>query len=78
MERHMARMAYALILDKIYGVELPVTGTIIFTVPDYNIGLYRHYSVDFNSTFLNVQRGGRAAGADARAAGAADAQPAPH
>ncbi|QNP52513.1 hypothetical protein H9L05_01660 [Hymenobacter qilianensis] len=55
MEVYMARMAYALILDKIYGVQLPITGSITFTVPDYNIGLYRHYSVDFDSTFLDVR-----------------------
>jgi hypothetical protein len=55
MEVYMARMAYGLILDKIYGVKLPFTGAITFTVPDYNIGLYRHYSVDFDSTFLNVR-----------------------
>ncbi|SMB90926.1 hypothetical protein SAMN00120144_0600 [Hymenobacter roseosalivarius DSM 11622] len=55
MELYMARMAYALILDKVYGVKLPITGAITFTVPDYNIGLYRHYSVDFDSTFLDVR-----------------------
>ncbi|QIX62625.1 GAF domain-containing protein [Hymenobacter lutimineralis] len=55
MEIYMARMAYMLILDKVYGVKLPLNSTIIFTVPDYSIGLYRHYGVEFNSTFVEVQ-----------------------
>ncbi|QNE40243.1 GAF domain-containing protein [Hymenobacter sp. NBH84] len=55
MEVYMARMAYHLILSKIYDVELPKNDTLVFTVPDYSIGLYRHYGVDFNSTFLNVK-----------------------
>ncbi|WBO85123.1 GAF domain-containing protein [Hymenobacter yonginensis] len=55
LEVHTARMAYQLILDKIYGVQMPDNGTIIFTVPDYSIGLYRHYSVGFDSTFLDVR-----------------------
>jgi hypothetical protein len=55
LEVHTARMAYQLILDKIYGVQMPDNGTIIFTVPDYSIGLYRHYSVVFDSTFLDVR-----------------------
>ncbi|GAA4373941.1 GAF domain-containing protein [Hymenobacter koreensis] len=54
MERHMVHMVYFLILEKLYGVDLPDAGTIIFTVPDYHIGLYRHYSVVFNSAFLDV------------------------
>ncbi|RSK46880.1 GAF domain-containing protein [Hymenobacter rigui] len=55
LEGYMTRMAYQLILEKVYGVKLPLQGTIIFTVPDYSIGLYRHYGVEFNSTFLDVQ-----------------------
>lgn len=55
MEVQMARMAYQLILDKVYGVQMPQQGHIIFTVPDYSIGLYRHYGVEFISTFLEVQ-----------------------
>ena len=55
LEVYTTRMAYQLILEKVYGVQLPLQGNIIFTVPDYSIGLYRHYSVEFNSTFLEVQ-----------------------
>ena len=55
LEVNTARMAYQLILDKVYGVQMPNQGTIIFTVPDYSIGLYRHYGVEFNSTFLEVR-----------------------
>jgi GAF domain-containing protein len=54
LEVYTTRMAYQLILEKIYGVHIPMQGAIIFTVPDYSIGLYRHYSVNFNSTFLDV------------------------
>lgn len=56
MERHMVHMVYAQILEKLYGEDLPDHyGSIIFTVPDYRIGLYRHYRVAFNSAFLNVK-----------------------
>ncbi|UYZ61004.1 GAF domain-containing protein [Hymenobacter latericus] len=56
MERHMVHMVYAQILEKLYGVDLPDSnGTVIFTVPDYHIGLYRHYSVSFNSAFLDIR-----------------------
>ncbi|QJX47711.1 GAF domain-containing protein [Hymenobacter taeanensis] len=54
LEVYTTRMAYQLILEKAYGVHIPMQGAIIFTVPDYSIGLYRHYSVNFNSTFLEV------------------------
>ncbi|WP_201978468.1 GAF domain-containing protein [Hymenobacter rubidus] len=55
MERQMGLMAYHLILHRVYGAELPSLGTIVFTVPDYKIGLYRHYGVDFNSDFVTVK-----------------------
>ncbi|UOQ55374.1 GAF domain-containing protein [Hymenobacter cellulosivorans] len=55
MDIYMARMVYQLILDKVYGVNLPLQGTIIFTVPDYNIGSYRHYGVGYTSTFIDVR-----------------------
>ncbi|WBA42125.1 GAF domain-containing protein [Hymenobacter canadensis] len=58
LEVHTARMAYQLILDKVYGVQMPDNGSIIFTVPDYSIGLYRHFSVVFDSTFLDVRLAG--------------------
>ncbi|MBF9140688.1 GAF domain-containing protein [Hymenobacter properus] len=55
MERHMGLMAYHLVLNRVYGAEIPPLGTIVFTVPDYKIGLYRHYGVDFNSDFVTVK-----------------------
>ncbi|WP_157541425.1 GAF domain-containing protein [Hymenobacter aerophilus] len=54
LEVYTTRMAYQLVLDKVYGVKLPLQSGVIFTVPDYEVGLYRHYGVDFNSTFLDV------------------------
>ncbi len=56
MERHMALMAYLLILGREYGAEIPdIYGGLIFTVPDYSIGLYRHYGVNFDSSFVRVR-----------------------
>ncbi|MBC8084149.1 MAG: GAF domain-containing protein [Hymenobacter sp.] len=55
LETYSTRMAYQLILDQVYGVQMPHHGSIIFTVPDYSIGLYRHYGVEFNATFLEVK-----------------------
>ncbi|MDQ2769002.1 MAG: GAF domain-containing protein [Bacteroidota bacterium] len=55
MERQLGLMAYQLVLHRVYGTELPSLGGIIFTVPDYKIGLYRHYSIDFDSTFVRVR-----------------------
>ena len=55
MERQMSLMAYQLVLHRVYGAELPPLGTIIFTVPDYKNGLYRHYGVTFNSEFVTVK-----------------------
>ncbi|MDQ2793112.1 MAG: hypothetical protein M3Y12_03770, partial [Bacteroidota bacterium] len=60
MERQLGLMAYQLVLYRVYGVELPALGAIIFTVPDYKIGLYRHYSVGFDSTFVRVRVVGEA------------------
>ncbi|MBD2768562.1 GAF domain-containing protein [Hymenobacter sp. BT664] len=55
MERQLGLMAYHFVLHRVYGASLPSLGTIIFTVPDYQIGLYRHYGVDFNSDFVTVK-----------------------
>ena len=55
MERQLGLMAYQLVLHRVYDTELPSLGGIIFTVPDYKIGLYRHYSIDFDSTFVRVR-----------------------
>ncbi|MBO2008018.1 GAF domain-containing protein [Hymenobacter negativus] len=55
MERRLSLMAYQLVLQRVYNTELPSQGTIVFTVPDYKIGLYRHYGLDFNSDFVTVK-----------------------
>jgi len=60
MENQMGLMAYQLVLHRVYGAELPPLGTIIFTVPDYHMGLYRHYGVAFNSEFVTVKVVGEA------------------
>ncbi len=55
MESQMTRLAYLLILVREYGAEAPEQGAFIFTVPDYRIGLYRHYGLSFDSTFVEVK-----------------------
>jgi GAF domain-containing protein len=57
MEQRMTQMAYLLILSREYGAEVPADsqGSLIFTVPDYSIGLYRHYGVNFDSSFVQVR-----------------------
>jgi hypothetical protein len=55
LEELMTRLAYLLILEREYGAELPAQGAFIFTVPDYRIGLYRHYGVSLDSTFVRVR-----------------------
>ena len=51
MEQQMALWAYQLILHREYGAEMPPASTAIFTMPDYSIGLYRHYGASFGSKF---------------------------
>jgi hypothetical protein len=56
MEHRMTQMAYLLILEREYGADVPnIHGGLIFTVPDYSIGLYRHYGVNFDSSFVQVR-----------------------
>ena len=55
LEGLMTRLAYLLILSREYGAELPAQGAFIFTVPDYRIGLYRHYGASLDSTFVRVR-----------------------
>ncbi|QKG52849.1 GAF domain-containing protein [Hymenobacter sp. BRD67] len=55
LEAQLTRMAYLLILVREYGAEAPETGSFIFTVPDYQIGLYRHYGLSLDSTFVQVR-----------------------
>ena len=62
LESQLARLAYLLILGREYEAELheyraalPEQGAFIFTVPDYSLGLYRHYSLSLDSTFVRVR-----------------------
>ncbi|RNI32883.1 GAF domain-containing protein [Rufibacter immobilis] len=48
------RMVYFLILEKFYGVQVPHEEFLIYTVPDYQLGLYRHYNVEINTHFLEI------------------------
>ncbi|MBA9076852.1 MULTISPECIES: GAF domain-containing protein [Rufibacter] len=48
------RMLYFLILEKFYGVQVPHDEFLIYTVPDYQLGLYRHYNVEINTQFLDI------------------------
>ncbi|QKG56842.1 GAF domain-containing protein [Hymenobacter sp. BRD128] len=54
LEMQLTRMAYLLILVREYGAEVPEQGAFIFTVPDYRIGLYRHYGLSFDASFVHV------------------------
>ncbi len=62
LETQLTRMAYLLILGREYsdelreyGAKMPEQSSFIFTVPDYSVGLYRHYGVSLDSTFVRVR-----------------------
>ncbi|WP_205501925.1 GAF domain-containing protein [Rufibacter psychrotolerans] len=48
------RMMYLMILEKFYQVQVPHEEFLIYTVPDYQLGLYRHYNVVLNTQFLEI------------------------
>lgn len=48
------RMVYFLILEKFYDVQVPHEGYLVYTVPDYQLGLYRHYNLVINTQFLDI------------------------
>ncbi|GAA4304414.1 GAF domain-containing protein [Nibribacter koreensis] len=48
------RMIYFLVLEKFYGVQVPHEEFLIYTVPDYQLGLYRHFNVEINTQFLEI------------------------
>jgi hypothetical protein len=52
------RLAFLFILNKCYHVPVPAEEALIFTVPDYQLGLYRHYNVALNNSFLKVKKTG--------------------
>jgi len=51
----MIRQALLAILYSVYQVPVPLEEAVIFTVPDYQLGLYRHYKVGFNNNFMEVK-----------------------
>ncbi|QHL88943.1 GAF domain-containing protein [Nibribacter ruber] len=48
------RMVYFLVLEKFYGIQVPHEEFLIYTVPDYQLGLYRHFNVEINTQFLEI------------------------
>ena len=47
--------AYALILERVYGIKLVVDYPLILTVPDPDTGLDRHFRMDFDWRFVEVE-----------------------
>jgi putative methionine-R-sulfoxide reductase with GAF domain len=47
--------AYAMVLQKVYGVELDLEIPLILSVPDPDTGLDRHFSLLFDWTFVEVE-----------------------
>ncbi len=52
-------LAYALILERIYGIELGVEVPVIFTSADPATGLERHFQLEFDWRFVEVRRSAR-------------------
>lgn len=59
MRYYLTRLAYLLILEKYYHIPQPAREPLVFTIPDYKTGLYRHYNIELNSTFLKVRTEGQ-------------------
>src|SRR3989454_11563072 len=47
--------AYALVLERVYGVDLIVDYPLILTVPDPETGLDRHFKMEFDWRFVEVK-----------------------
>ena len=47
--------AYALVLQRVYGVDLIVEYPLILTVPDPDTGLDRHFKMEFDWRFVEVE-----------------------
>src|SRR5690606_12311978 len=43
MHFYLTRLTYMLILEKFYPIPQPPREALIYTIPDYKTGLYRHY-----------------------------------
>jgi GAF domain-containing protein len=50
--------AYALILARVYGAELPAEYPLVFSVTDREDGLDRYFTLDFDSRFIEVKVSG--------------------
>jgi GAF domain-containing protein len=48
--------AYALALERLYGIEFPVDYPLILTKPDPDSGLERHFKIQFDGRFVDVER----------------------
>src|SRR5207248_1121037 len=51
--------AYALVLQRMYGIEIELDHPMILTVPDPETGLDRHFRLLFDWTFVEVVAAGR-------------------
>ncbi len=47
--------AYALILGRLYGIQFPVDYPLIFTADDRDTGLDRHFKIQFDGRFVDVE-----------------------
>ena len=47
--------AYAMVLDKVYGIDLPIEVPLVLSVADPDTGLDRHFSLLFDWTFIDVE-----------------------
>jgi hypothetical protein len=48
--------AYALALERLYGIEFPVDYPLILTKPEPESGLERHFKIQFDGRFVDVER----------------------
>ncbi len=48
--------AYALALERLYGIEFPVDYPLILTLPEPATGLDRHFKIQFDGRFVDVER----------------------
>ncbi|HET9925143.1 MAG TPA: GAF domain-containing protein [Methylomirabilota bacterium] len=48
--------AYALALERLYGIEFPVDYPLILTAPEPGTGLDRHFKIQFDGRFVDVDR----------------------
>jgi hypothetical protein len=47
--------AYTLVLERVYGIKLDVDYPLILTVPDSDTGLDRHFKMEFDWRFVDVE-----------------------